>query len=43
MERYDSFHCIEGPTYTRCVCEQVVGVEAENPIRDRSLLWQKWL
>ncbi len=47
MERYDSFHCIEGyqlvciegTTYTRCVCEQIVGVKAEPPSRDRSLLW----
>lgn len=45
MERYDSFHCIEGyqlvciegPTYTRCVCEQIVGVDAMLPVRDRSL------
>lgn len=47
MERYESFGCIEGyqivciegPKYTRCVCEQIVGVEAELPIRDRSLVW----
>jgi hypothetical protein len=46
VERYDSFHsiagyllvCIEGPTYTRCLCEQIVGVEAELPIRERSRL-----
>jgi hypothetical protein len=47
MECYDSFHgiegyqlvCIEGPTHTRCVCEQIVGVEAELLIRDRAMLW----
>jgi hypothetical protein len=43
MKRCDSFHCIEGPTYTRCVREQIVGVQAELPIRDRSLLWLEWL
>jgi hypothetical protein len=47
MERYDYVECvegyqlvcIEGPTYSRCVGEQIVGVEAEPPSRDRSLLW----
>ena len=39
MECYDPFHGIEGPTHTRCVCEQIVGVEAELLIRDRAMLW----
>jgi hypothetical protein len=47
MERYDYVECvegyqlvcIEGPTYSRCVCEEIVGVDAKLPTRDRSLLW----
>jgi hypothetical protein len=47
MERYDSFECIdgyhlvciEGPTYARCVCEEIAGVEATLPGRDRSIGW----
>ena len=47
MERYDRFECvegyqlvcIEGPTYARCVCEEIVGVDATLPVRDGSLNW----
>jgi hypothetical protein len=47
MDRYDSFEfnegyhlvCIEGPTYARCVCEEIVGTDAALPIRDRSVVW----
>ncbi|HYR03059.1 MAG TPA: hypothetical protein VES58_06920 [Syntrophobacteria bacterium] len=47
MERYDWFECvegyqlvcIEGPTYARCVCEEIVGVDAMLPGRDRSMNW----
>ena len=47
MERYDYVECIEGyqlvciegPTYTRCVCEQINGVDVKLPTRDRPLLW----
>ncbi|MGE5310622.1 MAG: hypothetical protein ACM3MN_02670 [Nitrospirota bacterium] len=47
MAQYDSFECvegyqlvcIEGPTYARCVCEEVVGVDATLPLRDRSMNW----
>ena len=45
MERYDYFGCIEGyqlvciegPTYARCICEEIDGVDATLPVRDRSL------
>jgi len=47
MERYDSFYCIEGyqlvciegATYARCVCEEIAGVDATLPVRDKSLNW----
>ena len=47
MECYDSFHgiegyqlvYIEGPTHTRCVCEEINGVDVKLPTRDTSLLW----
>jgi hypothetical protein len=47
MERYDHFECVEGcqlvcmegPTYARCVCEEIAGVDATLPERDRSLNW----
>ena len=47
MAQYDSFECvegyqlvcIEGPTYARCVCEEIIGVDATLPLRDRSMNW----
>jgi hypothetical protein len=51
MERYDSFHCnegfqlacIEGPTHTRCVCEEITGLDATLPVREKSLNWMEGL
>jgi hypothetical protein len=47
MERYDYVECvegyqlvcIEGATHARCVCEEIHGVDAKLPTRDRSPLW----